>query len=86
MRWMYQELLAKFSADCCAKLWRGEELSNDEFDAFAALLEAREINGHRWLGEMAGEDESFDTVSGRCGLPVSRVPSWQRTKPENSRA
>jgi hypothetical protein len=78
---MYRELLAEFSAECCAKLWRGEELSTAEFDAFAALLEAREMNGHRWLGEMAGDDPSLDTVTGRCGLPIARVPSWQRVEP-----
>lgn len=85
MRAMYRELLAQFSSDCCAKLWRGEDLSEQEFDAFAALLEAREINGHRWLGEMASDDPSLDTVTGRCGLPLARIPTWQRVEPASLR-
>ena len=41
------------------------------------LLAARELTGHRWLGEMASNDPSLDTVSGRCGLAPAQVPTWR---------
>lgn len=74
---MYRALLERFSAECCAKAWRGEGLSDAEHDAFTAYLAARELNGHRWLGALASDDPSLDTVTGRCGLPLARVPSWR---------
>ncbi len=75
---MYAEVFARFAAHCCAKIFRGEDLEDWEFDAWAAYLLAREMNGHRWLGAMAGDDASTDTVTGRCGLPIARVPGWER--------
>lgn len=75
---MYAEAIRQFSAHCCAKLWAGEPLTDDECDAWATLLAARELQGHRWLGELASPDGSFDTVSGRCGLAPVRLPPWQR--------
>ena len=75
---MYAEIFARFAAQCCAKIFRGQDLEDWEFDAWAAFLLARELNGHRWLGAMAGNDPSLDTVTGRCGLPLARVPSWER--------
>lgn len=76
---MYEAIFREFSAQCCAKLSRGEELDDWEFEGFSMLLEARELTGHQWLGEMAGRDGSIDTVTGRCGLPPARVPEWART-------
>lgn len=75
---MYEAMFREFSARCCAKLARGEELDDQEYEGFSLLLAARELSGHRWLGEMAGPDGSIDTVTGRCGLPPSRIPGWQQ--------
>lgn len=73
---MYEAIFREFSARCCAKLAGGEALEDWEFEAFTMLLEARELSGHTWLGAMAGGDGSIDTVTGRCGLPPARVPTW----------
>ncbi len=78
MRGMYEAIFREFSAQCCEKLSLGQELEEWEFEGFSMLLEARELSGHRWLGEMAGRDGSIDTVTGRCGLPPARVPEWTR--------
>ena len=74
---MYRQLLEQFAAECCAKAWRGEGLTEAEHDAFTTYLAAKELNGHRWLGALASDDGSLDTVTGRCGLPLARVPSWR---------
>ncbi len=65
---MYRALFEQFSAACVGKLWRGEELTDPELDAFRAYLDAREASGRRLLGKYAGEDECVDTVTGRCGV------------------
>jgi len=64
---MYRALFENFGAACVGKIWRGEELGDDELFAFRALLDAREASGRRLLGKYAGPDECIDTVSGRCG-------------------
>jgi len=70
---MYRALFERFGAECVGKIWRGEELAEDEFLAFRALLDAREASGRRLLGKYAGPDECIDTVTGRCGAkPVFR--------------
>jgi hypothetical protein len=75
---VYANLIRRFEAECCARIWRGEELNDAEWTAWSTLLEAHELNGHIWLGPMAGPDGSIDTVTGRCGLPPARVASWKR--------
>ena len=65
---MYAALIREFSSDCCRRIAAGEPLSTVEYAAFRTLLEARELHGRRLLGDRAGEDESLDTVSGRCGV------------------
>ncbi len=74
---MYEDLFREFSARCCAKIASGEEFASWEFDGFTMLLAARELTGHRWLGEMASNDPSLDTVSGRCGLAPAAIPTWR---------
>lgn len=59
---------AEFSRRWCARIAAGEPLSDAEAAAFRALLDARERDGRRLLGDLAGPDASFDTVSGRCGV------------------
>lgn len=66
---MYAALIRQFSSDCCRQIAAGEALSRAELAGFRTLLEARELHGRRLLGDLAGPDPSFDTVSGRCGLP-----------------
>jgi hypothetical protein len=66
---VYAHLISEFSRRCCARIAAGEPLSPAVAAAFLVLLEARERSGHRLLGAMAGPDPSFDTVTGRCGLP-----------------
>lgn len=66
---MYAALIRQFSGDCCRRIAAGEALSRVELAGFRTLLAARELHGKRLLGDMAGPDASFDTVSGRCGLP-----------------
>jgi hypothetical protein len=66
---MYAAHIRQFSADCCRRIATGEPFSREECAAFQALLAARELHGKRLLGERAGPDPSFDTVTGRCGLP-----------------
>lgn len=61
------EWFAEFDRACVARIAAGEALSDGEAYAFHCLVEARERAGHRLLGSMAGVDEPFDTVSGRCG-------------------
>lgn len=56
-------------ADWLRRISAGEALDDDEAAAFCALLDARERAGRLLLGPYAGEDDSIDTVSGRCGLP-----------------
>lgn len=65
---MYRALFEQFGAACVAKIWRGEELSDEELVAFRRLLEAREAAGRRLLGRYAGPDPCIDTVTGRCGV------------------
>jgi hypothetical protein len=65
---MYAALIAEFSRQCCARIAAGQPLTDEEFAAFRALLQARENSDRRLLGAMAGPDPSFDTVTGRCGL------------------
>jgi hypothetical protein len=65
---MYRALFEQFGAACVAKIWRGEDLSDEELAAFRLLLEAREAAGLRLLGKYAGPDPSIDTVTGRCGI------------------
>ena len=70
---MYRALFDRFGAACVGKIWRGERLTDPEFTAFQALLDAREASGRRLLGRYAGPDECVDTVTGRCGVgPVRR--------------
>lgn len=56
-------------ADWLRRIGAGEALDDDEAAAFCEMLDARERAGRPLLGRYAGEDESIDTVSGRCGLP-----------------
>ncbi|MEO9254857.1 MAG: hypothetical protein ABI305_04910 [Tepidiformaceae bacterium] len=65
---MLAELIDGFGRECVRRIAAGECLSDADARAFAMLLDARELSGHRLLGAMAGPDASFDTVSGRCGL------------------
>lgn len=65
---VYRELFEAFGAACVQKIWRGEELSDDELVAFRLLLDAREASGRRLLGKYAGPDPCLDTVTGRCGV------------------
>ena len=70
---MYRAIFERFGAECVQKIWHGEELSDLEYHAFRALLDAREASGRRLLGKYAGPDECIDTVTGRCGaLPTFR--------------
>lgn len=70
---MYRALFERFGAECAQKVWRGDQLSDDELAAFRALLDAREASGRRLLGKYAGPDECIDTVTGRCGaMPLFR--------------
>ena len=64
---MYRALFEQFAAGCVARIWRGELLSDRDFFAFRAYLDAREASGRRLLGKHAGPDACIDTVSGRCG-------------------
>ncbi len=75
---MYATLIRTFSSKCCRRIALGETLSMAEFAAFRTLLAARESHGTRLLGDMAGPDASFDTVSGRCGLPQVYEPLDRR--------
>ena len=61
------ERVEAFIRVCVARIAAGEPLSDAEADGFCAILEANERSGHRLLGAMAGPDEAFDTVTGRCG-------------------
>ncbi len=61
------ERVEEFIRICVALIAAGESLSDAEADGFCAILEANERSGHRLLGAMAGPDEPFDTVTGRCG-------------------
>ncbi len=65
---MYRALFEQFGAECVAKIWRGELLTDEELAAFRMLLDAREASGRRLLGKYAGPDPCFDTVTGRCGV------------------
>ena len=65
---MYRALFEAFSRECCLRITRGEPLHPRDARAFALLLDLREAAGHRLLGARAGDDPSFDTVSGRCGV------------------
>jgi hypothetical protein len=65
---VYRALFEQFGAACVGKIWRGEELTDEELTAFRMLLDAREASGRRLLGRYAGPDACVDTVTGRCGL------------------
>jgi hypothetical protein len=65
---VYRALFEQFGAACVGKIWRGEELTDEELTVFRMLLDAREASGRRLLGRYAGPDASVDTVTGRCGL------------------
>ena len=65
---MYRALFEQVGAECVAKIWRGELLTDEELAAFRMLLDAREASGRRLLGKYAGPDPCFDTVTGRCGV------------------
>lgn len=65
---MYRALFDQFGAHCVAKIWRGEDLTDEELAAFRMLLDAREASGNRLLGKYAGPDPCIDTVTGRCGV------------------
>lgn len=66
---MYRALFDQFGAHCVGKIWRGEDLTDEELAAFRMLLDAREASGNRLLGKHAGPDACIDTVTGRCGIP-----------------
>jgi hypothetical protein len=65
---VYRALFERFGAECVAKIWRGELLTDEELAAFRMLLDAREASGRRLLGKYAGPDPCIDTVTGRCGV------------------
>ncbi|MBI2767066.1 MAG: hypothetical protein HYX53_14305 [Chloroflexi bacterium] len=67
---MFRQLFDNFARDCAGRIARGEGLDAESADAFALYLDALELTGHRLLGKYAGPDPSFDTFTGRCGLPV----------------
>jgi hypothetical protein len=72
---MYAHHIREFARQCCARIAAGESLPDEEAAAWAVLLEARELGGGRLLGRFAGAEPSFDTYSGRCGLPVYVRPA-----------
>lgn len=68
---MYRVLFERFAAECVRQIAAGEGLDDESARLFRAYLAAREVSGRRLLGERAGDDPPFDTVSGRCGLRPS---------------
>jgi len=65
---MVRQVTTDFERRCVERIAAGKGLAGDDLAAFAALIAAREREGHRLLGRYAGPDASFDTVTGRCGV------------------
>jgi hypothetical protein len=65
---MARRVTTDFERHCVERIAADEGLAGVELAAFAALIAARERDGHRLLGPYAGPDAPFDTVTGRCGV------------------
>ena len=71
---MYRALIEAFVRECVARVAAGEQLGDAEAAAFRRYLDLREQCGPPLLGRFAGDDGSFDTVTGRCGHRPLFVP------------
>ncbi|MBK7126016.1 MAG: hypothetical protein IPI85_08270 [Dehalococcoidia bacterium] len=64
----YRSLVETVATSCVQRIWRSEDLSDADFYAFGAYLNAREASGRRLLGMHAAPAACSDTVTGRCGI------------------